>query len=122
LTESPPCPVEFNDGVATAGTAGRTNAEVTPPKLKYSPEAEFSDEARREIQEKGIRDFTAVSEFYLVVGVDGKPQDLCVSKAAGYGLDLQATKALWGYRFAPATKDGKPVPMRIKIEVAFHWY
>jgi len=56
----------------------------------------------------------------LVVGRDGEPQNICVSRSAGYGLDAKAAEAARQYGFAPATKDGKPVAARIHLEVDFH--
>lgn len=35
------------------------------------------------------------------------------------GLDEQAVAAVSNYRFAPATKDGQPVPVEIFINVNF---
>ena len=43
-------------------------------------------------------------------------------KSAGHGLDVQAEEAVRRYKFAPATKDGKPVPMRIVVELNFKTY
>ena len=40
----------------------------------------------------------------------------------GMGLDENALKAVTKYRFKPAMFDGKPVPVKIKIEVNFRVY
>jgi len=119
VTEPPPCPAKFDDSLATDGIVGKDRDGVTPPKPKYTPEAEFSDDARREIKKQGIKDFEGVSILSFVLDVNGVPQGLCLKKPAGYGLDVQAAKAVWKYRFAPATKDGTPVPMRLTVEVNF---
>ncbi|MGH9607992.1 MAG: TonB family protein [Terracidiphilus sp.] len=58
----------------------------------------------------------------IVVDVNGVPQDACLSKSAGYGLDAQAANAARQYRFTPANKDGKPVPKRIVVRVSFVMY
>jgi hypothetical protein len=122
VNQLPPCPAEFGDSLESDGIVGADIQGVTPPKIKRSFEAEFSDEARRELQAKGIDSFQADSVLSLVVGRDGKPQSLCLKQAAGYGLDLQAAKAAWKYIFTPATKDGKNVAMRISVSLHFNWY
>jgi TonB family protein len=116
------CPATFDDSLATDGIVGKNREGVKLPKLKFSTEAEFSDEARHEIKRKHLRSFEAVSLISIIVDVNGKPQDLCVKKAAGLGLDAQAAKAVWQYQFDPATKNDKPVPMRVTIEVNFKIY
>jgi len=40
-------------------------------------------------------------------------------QSAGYGLDAEAAEAVQQYRFAPATKEGKPVAARIHVQVDF---
>jgi TonB family protein len=58
----------------------------------------------------------------LVVGVDGKARDICLAHSAGYGLDVNAAAAIQDYRFAPAIKDGKPVAVRVTIQINFRLY
>ena len=36
-----------------------------------------------------------------------------------YGLDQQAVDNLKGWRFKPGTKDGKPVAVRVHVDVEF---
>jgi len=85
------------------------------PKILKRTDAEFSDEARvRKIQGSVILD--------LVVGVDGIPRDISVVKGLGHGLDEEAIKAVKQWTFEPARKDGKPVPVKIRVEVAFKLY
>jgi outer membrane biosynthesis protein TonB len=38
----------------------------------------------------------------------------------GDGLGEAAAKAVSGWKFNPAMRDGKPVPVLISIEVEFH--
>ena len=102
------------DGVYKVG------GDVKPQKITNHVQAEFSDEALRE----SIRNpnFRTTSVLYLVVDTNGKPQDICIQKFAGYGLDIEAVEAARQYRFKPATKDGTPVAVRIEVEVNFRSY
>jgi len=122
MTELPRCPAELGDGLET-GVVGKdmSTKGVTPPRLKHSIEARIPDAVRREFEAKGIANFAGASILSLIVNTDGKPQILCLEKAAGYGLDLQAANAVSQFSFAPAIQDGKPVRARITIEVNFNW-
>ena len=122
IPEPPSCPAKFDDAPDTVPPGTRFSDGLTPPKPTLSPEAEFSDKARKEFKKKHLKYFDGVSILSLVVGVDGIPRDMCLIKPASYGLDAQAAKAAWQYRFEPATKEGKPVPARTAIEVDFRLY
>jgi TonB family protein len=111
----PLCPVKFDDSLATDGIAGWGDKQVILPLLRYQPEAEFSDEARRLKRKGQTLSFKVV--IGLVVDASGKPQDVCLTRSAGYGLDANAAKAVQRYQFEPATKDGKPVAYRISVQV-----
>lgn len=56
-----------------------------------------------------------------IVGVDGQISDVKVVRSldSAYGLDDEAVKAVRQWRFAPGTKDGKPVPVFVSIEMQF---
>ena len=113
----PLCPATFNDSLETDGIAPNGDKSVTPPKSTHMANARFSDEARRQ---KQIKQFQAI--LSLVVDTSGMPQDVCLRQSAGYGLDAKALEAVQQYRFASAMKDGKPVAVRIYVEVKFHLY
>ncbi len=67
------------------------------------------------IKKQHLSNFQAVS--LVTITVDGDPKDLCLNRSAGYGLDKQAALTVEKYRFSPATLNGKPVPVRMSIEV-----
>ena len=56
-----------------------------------------------------------------VVLADGIVDAITVERSldATYGLDQQAIKAMKQWVFKPGTKDGKPVPVRISVEMTF---
>ncbi len=57
----------------------------------------------------------------VVVEPDGTVGDVKVTKSLDdtHGLDQEAVKAVKQWKFTPGTKDGKPVPVRVEIEMTF---
>jgi len=55
----------------------------------------------------------------LVVDIQGKPQDLKVSRSGGKEFDDAALAAVQKWRFKPATCDGEPMPIEIRVEANF---
>ena len=56
----------------------------------------------------------------LVVSSQGEPKDVHVVKGLDKDLDQSTVEAVEQWRFSPAQKDGKPVAVRISLEIAFH--
>lgn len=97
-------------GIYPAGKDG-----ATIPEAIYSPEPNFSDEARKSKQQ-------GLVGLLLVVGPDGRTYNIRVRQSLGMGLDEKAIEAVSRWRFKPATRNGKPVATEIAIEVEFHLY
>jgi TonB family protein len=113
----PLCPAVFNDSLEKDGIAALHEAGVQPP-TPIKPEiAEMSDEARRALYLTNGEGFLVVVSF--VVDANGMPQNVCIAKSAGYGLDANSASTAMKWRFRQATKDGKPVAMRVKAEMSF---
>jgi TonB family protein len=87
---------------------------VTLPRAIYQPSPEFSEEARRKKLDGTVM-------LSLVVTPDGNTTDIKVTTPLGSGLDEKAIAAVRQWKFEPATKDGKPVAVKIKVEVSFHF-
>ena len=100
----------------------KIGGSVKPPKVLNQVDAAFPKDFRKTVRKRLFRSFQAVSIVTFVVDTEGNPQSLCVQKPAGYGLDGEAMKAVRRYRFEPATKDGKPIPARLQVEVTFRLY
>ena len=88
---------------------------MTNPVPVLTPEAEFSDEARRAKYQGAVM-------VTIIVDMKGVPQNPRIVRALGMGLDEKALEAVRRYRFKPAMKDGKPVPVMITVEVNFRLY
>ena len=56
-----------------------------------------------------------------VVRTDGTPADIKMTTSLDtkYGLDKQAIAALRQWRFERGLKGGKPVPVRVTVEMRF---
>jgi TonB family protein len=106
-------------GPGEGGNAGgglyKIGGGVSAPVPLNQVEAEFSDEARR-------AKYQGVCLIQLIVDVHGDPLNPRVQRALGMGLDEKAMEAVRKYKFKPAMKDGKPVPVMITVEVNFRLY
>lgn len=98
------------DGIYVPGLNG-----VSQPIPIFTPEAEFSDEARRHKQQ-------GACTISVVIDAQGNPQNPRVVQPIGMGLDEKALQAVMRYRFKPAKKDGKPVAVRIAVVVNFRLF
>jgi protein TonB len=106
-------PVSTFKTYTVSGTPGP--GRVSPPKMTYDPEPEYSDWGRK-------AKYQGTVVFNLVVGEDGTPHDIQVAFPLGIGLDEKAVSAISEWKFEPATKDGQPVPVAISVEVTFRLY
>ena len=88
---------------------------VSLPVPIVSPEAEFSEEARR-------AKYQGICAISIVVDTQGFPRNPRLVRSLGMGLDEKALEAVRKYRFKPALKNGKPVPAMMTIEVNFRLY
>jgi TonB family protein len=105
-------------GSATPGSpvngVYRAGGNVTLPKVQHEVRPQYTADA---LQAK--IEGTVLVE--AVVGVNGSIGDVQVARSLDpvYGLDSEAVKAAKQWTFEPGTKDGKPVPVLISIELAF---
>jgi protein TonB len=69
----------------------------------------------------------------LLVDTQGNPENVHVTKSiadtvdlkhriAALTLDQAAIDAVKSYKFKPAMKDGKPVPITLKVSIGFEAY
>ena len=92
--------------------------DVRPPKPIDSPNPKLTEEEKKlhHIQYKG----TVVLE--IVVAEDGSVRDAKVTRRLDAYLDNKALGEVKKWRFEPATKKGKPVAVRVNVEVNFSLY
>jgi protein TonB len=102
-------------GGLTGGGVAHPGGGISNPRLIYSVDPEFSDEARRQ-------KYQGVVVLSVIVDSQGNPQRIRVVRPLGMGLDEKAVDAVKQYKFKPAMEGGKPVPVEITIEVNFQLF
>jgi len=90
----------------------RIGPGMTPPVPIFSPEPEYSEEARK-------AKFQGTVRLSLVVDEHGLPTAVKVITPLGLGLDQKAIEAVEKWKFKPGMKDGKPVAVQASVEVNF---
>ena len=102
-------------GGGIGGGVFHVGGGVSPPRPIYQPDPEYSEEARK-------AKYQGVCVLWMIVGPDGRPRDIRVSRSLGLGLDEKAIEAVKTWKFEPAMKDGRPVAVEISVQVDFHLY
>jgi TonB family protein len=102
------------DGVPACGASNPSPSPCHPvPTLLSAPSPTYSEQARKAKIEGSVT-------LGLIVDERGNPTNFRVIDSLGMGLDEEAIEAVKKWKFAPALKDGKPVPAKIFAEVDFH--
>jgi hypothetical protein len=81
--------------------------------------SEFEPASNQFAQDSGV---AGMALYHVVIGADGKPQDIAVARPIGFGLDESAVDSIREATFSPAVKDGKPVPVLLDLVVEFRIY
>lgn len=96
--------------------ASKAIRHATPaPTLIYSVDPQFPANAP-----KGK--FSGIAVVSMIVDTNGKPEQVHVVKPLGPEFDKAAVAAVKQYRFRPALQNGKPVPVKVNVEVDFRRY
>jgi TonB family protein len=90
----------------------RIGPGIVPPKVIEKVEPTYTDEAKAAKIEGTVG-------LTIVVGTDQIAHDIRVTRSLDPGLDASAIRSIMSWRFQPATKNGKPVPVVAKIDVNF---
>ena len=110
----------FAAALALVALAGRAHAQpatsadapgvpVMPPRQRAAPAADYPEGASGD----------GVVVVTVTVGIDGAVDDVKVA-SGDEPFASAAVSAAKGWTFDPATRDGKPVAARIKMEILFH--
>ncbi len=85
---------------------------VTPPRVVKQVNPHYSND-------RGVRAVGSVI-IALVVSSKGLPKDPHVVKSLDKDLDQSAIDAVKEWIFSPAQKDGKPIAVRVSVQIQFH--
>jgi TonB family protein len=83
-----------------------------PPILVHRAEPEYTKEAL-------AAKLQGVVILSTVIGVDGIPSEILVTRGLGMGLDEKAVECLKQWRFKPATHYDEPIPRKVSVEMSF---
>jgi TonB family protein len=113
--EAPACDGPNWGAHPASGVVLQVGNGVTPPQATYSPDPEYSLEARQ-------AKYQSVATVAGTVEPHGTFTDLCIARAAGFGLDEKAIETVKTWKFEPALLQDQPVAVRILVEVNFRLY
>ena len=85
---------------------------VKAPRALHAPDPKYSKSAKK----RGIQGTVTLS---AVIGTDGKAHDVKVVNSLEPTLDAKAIAAVKTWKFAPATKDGRPVAVAMRLEIDY---
>lgn len=88
---------------------------VLPPRPTYTPEPEYSVQARN-------AKYQGTVVLDIVIDKTGRISRIRLARALGMGLDENAMEGVKGWRFNPAIRNGQPVAVEMNIEVSFNLY
>ena len=102
-------------GGGIGGGPYKVGGGVSAPRPIYSPDPDYSEEARK-------AKYQGTVVLWMVVGPDGRTHQIRVMRTLGLGLDEKAIEAVREWRFEPARRNGQPVSVEISVEVSFRLY
>ena len=90
-------------------------SKVSAPKPIIFVDPTYPEQARKE-------NLSVSLLVKMVVDENGVPTNVVVGKPQGNGFDEAAIAAVKRWRFEPAMRDGKPVPVIVQTVVDFRLY
>lgn len=101
--------------ISNSSQSGAAASAGTPARPIYSPNVEYTPEAR-------TTKFDGDCVLSFIVGADGIPTNIAVTRKIGMGMDERAIETLSRWKFEPARRNGKPVPSRFTLSLHFKTY
>jgi protein TonB len=101
----------LNLSAQNTDTVYELGAGIAPPRISHQVDPQHPT--------RGFRISGAVL-LGLIVRSSGAPDDVHVIRSLEKEVDQAAVDAVKQWRFEPATKDGKPVSVKISVEIRFH--
>lgn len=85
---------------------------ITAPRPIFTPDPEYPRAARDAHQQGMVR-------VMCIIGTDGLVRNARVVRSLGPEFDENSIEALRRWKFEPGLKDGKPIDVKISIEIEF---
>jgi protein TonB len=105
-------PEEYGPGLSR----GPYGVAATQPACAYCPYPTYTDEARHGKIQGSVT-------LQVLVGADGRAQDIRIVKGIGFGLDERAMETVRGWKFVPARDAAKhPITTWVTVEAVFRLY
>jgi TonB family protein len=108
-------PITGGGGGFGGGTYKLGDIGVTAPVGKFTPEPDFTEEARK-------AKYQGTVVLSAVIGPDGRPRNIRVVRSLGMGLDEKAVERVKTWLFEPGKKNGTPVAVAMNFEVDFRLF
>ena len=114
-------PLAFGERGAEITTCRANGDKLVSPSVRRrgplkAPVATYDPEPAYPANEKN----GGIVIVQLVVDPKGHASSIIVERPLGHGFDEAAVQAVHGWKFAPATREGEPVPVIVNVEVNFH--
>ncbi len=90
----------------------KVGGDVTAPVPIYKPEPPYTPEAKKAKLQGSV-------VLGLTIDASGNVRDVRVKQPLGEGLTESAVNTVRTWKFRPATKNGKPVPVAVVVEITF---
>ena len=104
------------DVFGNGDSLGRYGPNFTPPTCAYCPYPTYTDEARHGKVQGSVT-------LQVLVGVDGRAQQIRIVQGIGFGLDERAVEAVRGWKFVPAHDASKhAVTTWVTVEAVFRLF
>lgn len=104
----PPYPTTKDDTAQIYKVGG----DVTAPVPIYKPEPGYTKEAKAAKLQGTVL-------LWIMVDASGSVTDVKLRKGVDKGLDESAVQTVRTWKFKPAMRKGKPVPVKVVVEVTF---
>ena len=90
----------------------RVTKNMKPPKARYSPDPAYP-EIPYDAEPNGV--------VVMLVGLNAKGHVnlVHVLRASNHAFETSAVSTVKSWKFSPAKKDGKPVPVQVTVEMRF---
>jgi protein TonB len=114
-SSQPASPVPNSTPPAQNDQSPQGASRTTAPHAIYSPNPDYTAKARA----AGIEGEVGLQ---LNVTKEGKAEDVKVIKSLDPELDANAVRTVRTWRFRPATKNGQPAAVQIRVMMSFQLY